>query len=231
MFSKIKAIYVAFEFLVTVTIIIVLMYIFRKDTYPIRQKWAKLQSLLIGFKVEVKGEIDRSAQLLLINHQSLLDIVVLEMIYGKNLCWIAKKEIGDIPILGHILKAPKMIAIDRSDKRSIIKIIKESKERLKEGRVIALFPEGTRSKGDNLLEFQSGGKILAEKLSLKVQPVVLTHTRDILDSQNFEVNSGTVSVTFLESIQPNPDENWYEYTKEKMQECLKNELANNTSNR
>jgi 1-acyl-sn-glycerol-3-phosphate acyltransferase len=231
MFSKIKAIYVAFEFLVTVTIIIVLMYIFRKDTYPIRQKWAKLQSLLIGFKVEVKGEIDRSAQLLLINHQSLLDIVVLEMIYGKNLCWIAKKEIGDIPILGHILKAPKMIAIDRSDKRSIIKIIKESKERLKEGRVIALFPEGTRSTGDKLLEFQSGGKILAEKLSLKVQPVVLTHTRDILDSQNFEVNSGTVSVTFLESIQPNPDENWYEYTKEKMQECLKNELANNTSNR
>lgn len=231
MLSKIKAIYVAFEFLITVSITILLMYIFRKNTYPVRQKWAKLQSILIGFHVETKGRVDNTAQLLLINHQSLLDIVVLEMIYGKNLCWIAKKEIGDIPILGHILKAPQMIAIDRSDKRSIIKIIKESKERLKEGRVIALFPEGTRSNGDKLLEFQSGGKILAEKLNLKVQPVVLTHTRDILDSQNFEVKSGTIGVTFLESVDPSLDENWYQNIKQKMQECLKNELANNTSNR
>lgn len=231
MLSKIKALYVAFEFLFTVGITIVLMYLFPKNTYPIRQKWAKLQSLLIGFKVTQKGQIDKTAQLLLINHQSLLDIVVLEMIYGKNLCWIAKKEIGDIPIFGHILKAPKMISIDRSDKRSIIKIIKESKQRLEEGRVIALFPEGTRSKGEKLLKFQSGGKILAEKLGLKVQPVIITRTRQILDSQNFQVRGGTVGVTFLQSIDPSSDENWYQSVKEKMQECLDNELANNISNR
>lgn len=97
--SKIKAVYLLIEFVITVLITIVLMYIFRNKTYPIRQAWAKMQSFLMGFSVKQKGKIDDEAKLLLINHQSLVDIIVLEKIYGKDLCWIAKKEIGDIPLL------------------------------------------------------------------------------------------------------------------------------------
>ncbi|DAB35328.1 MAG TPA: 1-acyl-sn-glycerol-3-phosphate acyltransferase [Sulfurospirillum sp. UBA12182] len=231
MLSRIKAVFILIEFVITVLIIIVLMYIFRDKTYAIRQRWAKMQSFLMGFNVIQKGEIDKDAQLLLLNHQSLVDIVVLEMIYGKDLCWIAKEEIAKIPLFGHIINAPKMIAIDRKDKRSIIKIIKESKDRLSKGRVIAMFPEGTRGDGAKLLKFQSGGKILAEKLNLKVQPVILTNTRTILDSQKFRAKSGNVSVTFLDTITPSDDEQWYEKMKDKMEECLKHELANNSSHR
>jgi 1-acyl-sn-glycerol-3-phosphate acyltransferase len=207
------------------------MYIFRDRTYPIRQTWGKMQSVLMGFKVKQKGSIDPDAQLLLLNHQSLVDIVILETIYGKDLCWIAKKELQKIPLFGHIINAPKMIAIDRSDKRSIIKIIKESKERLSHGRVIAMFPEGTRGDGKKLLKFQSGGKILAEKLNLKVQPIVLVNTKEIFDSQKMRAKSGEVTVVFLDLVDPTQDENWYENLKSNMEECLKNELANNTSNR
>jgi 1-acyl-sn-glycerol-3-phosphate acyltransferase len=207
------------------------MYIFRDRTYPIRQTWGKMQSVLMGFKVKQKGSIDPDAQLLLLNHQSLVDIVILETIYGKDLCWIAKKELQKIPLFGHIINAPKMIAIDRSDKRSIIKIIKESKERLSHGRVIAMFPEGTRGDGKKLLKFHSGGKILAEKLNLKVQPIVLVNTKEIFDSQKMRAKSGEVTVVFLDLVDPTQDENWYENLKSNMEECLKNELANNTSNR
>lgn len=97
------------------------------------------------------------------NHQSLVDIVALETIYPKNLCWIAKKEIEDIPLFGHIIPAPRMISIDRSDKRSIIKMIKEGKERISEGRVLAMFPEGTRGYGDKLLKVSK----VAQKFWLK----------------------------------------------------------------
>ncbi len=231
MLSRIKALYLMIEFVVTVLITIVLMYIFRDKTYPIRQAWAKMQSFLMGFKVVQKGQIDPEAKLLLINHQSLVDIVVLEMIYGKDLCWIAKKELQQIPLFGHIITAPKMIAIDRKDKRSIIKILKESKDRLLKNRVIAMFPEGTRSSGDKLLKFQTGAKILAEKLELKVQPIIVTNTKSIFDSQKMQAKSGTINVVFLDAINPKDDENWYETLKTNMEEGLANELANNTSHR
>ena len=165
------------------------------------------------------------------NHQSVVDIIVLEMIYPKDECWVAKKEIGDIPIFGHILKAPKMIAIDRNDRRSMVKIIKTSKERIKEGRVISMFPEGTRSDGTKLLKFQSGAKVLAEKLNLKVQPIVIVNTRYIFDSKKITAHKGQISVIYLDSIEPKSDENWFENMKIQMEKRLKDELANYTSNR
>ncbi|MBE0491982.1 MAG: 1-acyl-sn-glycerol-3-phosphate acyltransferase [Sulfurospirillum sp.] len=231
MFSKIKAIFLIVEFVITVLITIILMYIFPKNTYIIRQKWAKMQSFLMGFSIIQTGQIDPEAKLLLLNHQSLVDIVVLEMIYGKDLCWIAKKEIQDIPLFGHIIRVPKMIAIDRKDKRSIIKIIKEGKQRIGEGRILAMFPEGTRGDGSKLLPFQSGAKMLAQKLNIKVQPIVLTGTREIFDSKTMRAKSGTIRVNFLLHVDPNDDADWFEHCKEDMGRTLTNELAEHTSHR
>ncbi len=231
-FAKLKGIYVLIEFSLTVFIIIILMYLFPKKNREIRRKWAKLQSKLIGYKVEVKGEIDPSANLLLINHQSLLDIVVLEEIHPANLAWVGKKEIEKLPLFGHIMKAPKMIVVDREDKKSLIKLLKDAKDRLKEKRVIAIFPEGTRSKGDKLLPFKNGPKFLAKKLNLKVQPVVVVNTRAVLDSKTLEVNTNKpVKVIFLDSFYPNEkDENWYEELREEMERVLKKELEKQNSN-
>lgn len=222
--SRIRAFFVMVEFVVTVLITIVFMYAFRKNTRPIRRFWAKLQTYLIGFNIHQQGTLAPQATLLVMNHQSLLDIVTLEAIHPKDLCWIAKKEIQDIPLFGHIIPAPRMIAIDRKDKRSIIKMLKEGKERLSEGRVLAMFPEGTRGDGDTLLKFQTGAKMLAEKLVLIVQPAVITGARNVLDSQRFLANGGDVNVTFLEPIDPKSDEQWFEKMYEAMNQTLKNSL-------
>ena len=216
MLSKIKAIYVLIQFVITVLMTIVLMYIFRNKTFAIRKAWANMQKYLIGFKIKQKGEPDLRAKLILLNHQSLLDITALEAIYPKDLCWVAKKEIRDIPLFGHILEAPKMIVIDRNDRRSLVKLLKEAKKRIEEGRVIAIFPEGTRSKGDKILKFQNGAKFVAEKLDLLVQPVVVTNSRYVLDSQNLLARSGTITVRFLDLVDPKEDENWYENVREEM---------------
>jgi 1-acyl-sn-glycerol-3-phosphate acyltransferase len=117
-----------------------------------------------------------------------------------------------------------MIVIDRKDRRSLVRLIKESKKRLSEGRVIAMFPEGTRGKGDKILKFQNGAKFLAEKLNLKVQPVVVVNTRHIFDSQNLLAHSGDISLIYLDPINPSENENWYEDMKESMEETLKKEL-------
>jgi 1-acyl-sn-glycerol-3-phosphate acyltransferase len=231
MIAKIRGVFLIIEFAITLLVTILFLYLFPKKSHKIRQTWAKLQSFLMGFKVKQIGKPDSEAKLLLMNHQSVVDIIVLEMIYPKDECWVAKKEIGDIPIFGHILKAPKMIAIDRNDRRSMVKIIKTSKERIKEGRVISMFPEGTRSDGTKLLKFQSGAKVLAEKLNLKVQPIVIVNTRYIFDSKKITAHKGQISVIYLDSIEPKSDENWFENMKIQMEKRLKDELANYTSNR
>lgn len=207
------------------------MYLFRNHTHIIRRTWAKMQTFLMNFRIKQHGSTSPQATLLLLNHQSLIDIVALEAIYPKNLCWIAKKEIQDIPLFGHIIPAPRMIAIDRKDKRSLIKMIKEGKERVEEGRVLAMFPEGTRGDGKSLLPFQNGAKALAEKLNLIVQPALILGARHVFDSKKLLAHSGNVHVIYLDPINPKDDPLWFETLHTTMKERLAYELANTPSHR
>ncbi|AQW82730.1 lysophospholipid acyltransferase family protein [Campylobacter pinnipediorum] len=215
--SKIKAIYYFVEFIISVVLVVFFMWIFKNNMHKVRRIWAKTQRILGFYKVEIIGKA-KDANMIIVNHKSMLDIVVLEDVYPKNLCWIAKKEIGKLPIIGKIMTLPKMIPVDRESPRAIINLLKEVKDRLKDDRVIAIFPEGTRAKGNKLLKFQSGAKVLAEKLNLKVQPVVVVGS-DILDVNNFTFKNGTIKVVYMDVVDTTkPD--WYEDTRHKMQEIL-----------
>lgn len=229
--SKIKGIYALIQFIITVFGTVVLMYMFRKKHRMVRQKWARLERFLINYNINVKGEIDKEAQLVVVNHQSVLDIVVLEELYPKDLCWVAKKEIENIPFFGHVIKAPHMISVVRSDKRALVKLLKDVKDRLARGRVIAIFPEGTRSNGNRLLKFQQGTKFIAEKLNLKILPVVITGSINVFDSKKLEAYGKDITVNFLPSVTPQADTSWYKDLHVSMEKVLKDELANSSSHR
>jgi len=220
MAGRLKALYVVFEFVLTVGILIILMKLFNKKNKILRQKWAKLQRYLIGYDIVEIGKPDPDAKLLLVNHQSLMDIVVLEDVYPADIAWVAKKEIADIPFFGQILSVPDMITIDRESKSSLVKLFKDAKDRLDKGRVVAIFPEGTRGRGDKILKFKAGSKLLAEKLNLKIQPIVIVGTRRVLDSQNLSCQSGTIKIIYLPSINPKDDKDWYEKLYRDMKETL-----------
>lgn len=193
----------------------------QEKIHKIRRAWAKLQSKIIPFDVEVVGEI-KQADMILMNHQSMLDIIALEKIYPKNIAWIAKKELAQIPIFKICMTKPKLICIDRKNPRDIVRLLKEAKERLDEGRVLAIFPEGTRSRTEKILKFQNGAKILAEKLNLKIQPLLIVDSSRILDSKNFTLGSGTLKIVCLDIIDTRK-ENWLEETRKQMQDILDKE--------
>ncbi|AQW86032.1 1-acylglycerol-3-phosphate O-acyltransferase [Campylobacter pinnipediorum subsp. caledonicus] len=214
---RIKAIYYFVEFIISVVLVVLFMWIFKNNMHKVRRIWAKTQRILGFYKVEIIGKA-KDANMIIVNHKSMLDIVVLEEVYPKNLCWIAKKEIGKLPIIGKIMTLPKMIPVDRESPRAIINLLKEVKDRLKDDRVIAIFPEGTRAKGNKLLKFQNGAKVLAEKLNLKIQPVVVVGS-DILDVKNFTFKNGIIKIVYMDLVDTTkPD--WYEDTRRKMQEIL-----------
>jgi len=224
-FQKIKAVLILIQMVITVSITIFLMWLFNKKHWYFRKKWAKLQAFLIGYKLTIKGEAFPDTRLVLMNHQSMLDIIVVEGCYHDNLAWVAKKEIAEMTFFGKILTLPKMIVIDREDTRkSLVKLFKDVKDRLADNRVVAMFPEGTRGDGKTLLPFKPGAKLIAEKLELKVQPVVIVNTREIVDSQNFVAKKGDITIIYLDPINPKEDKEWFSKLHTKMQETLESEL-------
>jgi len=200
------------------------MYLFNKHHHKIRQVWTGLQVKLLGIKLEIHGEIDSSCGMVIMNHQALLDIVVMEYIHPRNLAWVGKKEITDLFFFGHIMKAPKMITINREDKTGIVTLLKEGKDRLDNNRPIAMFPEGTRSDGKRMTHFKSGARILADKYNLKVQPAVLLHTREVLDSKTLKAKPGVVKVFFLPAAQAEKNSEWFSDVENQMKEVFYREL-------
>jgi 1-acyl-sn-glycerol-3-phosphate acyltransferase len=197
---------------------------FNKNNRVFRQKWGKLQMLLLGITLDIEGNIDNDANMIIMNHQSILDIIVLEYLHTKNLAWVAKKEIANIPWFGRVLKAPDMIIIERENKSSLVKLLKESKEKYKDDRPIAIFPEGTRTNGTKLLKFQAGAKLIAQKYNFKVQPIVIVGTRKLFDSQNMKQSSGTVKIIYLKTVKAIKNTTWYEDMHLNMDKILQKEL-------
>ena len=224
--ARIRGIILLIQFSITVAITVVLMYIFKNHTHKVIKVWMTFQMYVLGIKLQTEGKLDESCDMILMNHQSLLDIIVMEYIHSRDLAWVAKKEITDLFFFGHIIKAPKMISIDRENKAGIIHLLKEAKDRLDKGRPIAMFPEGTRSDGKSMSSFKPGAKMVANKYNLRVQPVVLFNTRNIVDSKKLLATPGVVKVVYLEPIQADKNTAWFEETEKKMNEAFNKECNN-----
>ncbi len=207
--------------------------IFKFVPKPHAQKIAsKFIQLLTFWSFEKIGQEDPNAQMFLINHQSDLDIGVMELVSKRDLAWVAKKELFDIPFFGLTLRLPNDIPIERESKTSLVKLLKASKERLDEGRVITIFPEGTRSTSGKMLPFKPGAKIVADKYALRVQPIVLIATASCYNIKKYYYRPRKIKVIFLDSfIADKEDPAWMDNLRVKMQKVYDDELANNTRNR
>ncbi|MDD3054415.1 MAG: lysophospholipid acyltransferase family protein [Aliarcobacter sp.] len=226
---RIRGIILFIQFSITVAITVVLMYIFKNHTHKVIKAWMIFQMYVLGIKLETQGNLDESCDMILMNHQSLLDIIVMEYIHSRDLAWVAKKEITDLFFFGHIIKAPRMISIDRENKAGIMHLFKEARDRLDKGRPIAMFPEGTRSNGKTMLSFRPGAKMLANRFNLRVQPIVLFNTRNIVDSKKLLATPGIVKVIYLEPVQADKNTDWFEKVEEKMNEVFNKECNNYVS--
>ncbi len=223
-YKRIKAALYSVFFILTVLFVILCFSFTNEQTkiWKIRRIWAKIQLKTTSVRVEFIGELNPEATMILMNHQSMLDIIALEAFYPKNLAWIAKKELKELPIFKQTMIKPKLLCVDRKNPRSLITLLKEAKERLSEGRVLAIFPDGTRSKTDKILKFQVGAKVLADKLSLKVQPLLIVDSAKLLDSKEFTLNGGVLKIICLDLVDLS-DEKWLEKTHDLMQKRLDEE--------
>lgn len=220
--NKVRGILVLIQFAITVSLTIVCMYLFNKKHRMIRKIWGKLQLKVMGANLIVSGSYDENADMLIFNHQSMMDIILFEAIAERDIAWVAKKEIENIPWFGHILKAPNMISVERESKKSLVQLLKDAKDRLDNGRQICIFPEGTRTDGKTLHKFKAGAKIVAEKYNLKVQPIVIIGSIDVFDSKRIIQKSGNIKIFYMPTIQADKSTSWYEDVQNNMKTLLLN---------
>jgi len=205
---------------VTGALMIPAIHLFPKHKGIIMHKLNSLSMLLMGAKAVAEGEMDHNADIYLMNHQGIIDIVGMEALQTNHLRWVAKKELFETPWYGHLLRGGDMISIDRSSKAGLVKLMKEVKVSLEEKhRAVAIFPEGTRAKGQQLLPFKQGTNMVAKKLGLKVQPVVITGSKWVLNEHDRTGHSGTVHYKFLPTIDiKEASDDWYEKIQATMQQ-------------
>lgn len=223
MFAKIRFFWDAFVISAVVALgMIPLIYLTPSRKGTIIHKLNSMILFLVGAKIDKEGERDPKAKLFLINHQSIIDIITLEAIENTHMSWVAKKELFEVPWFGRLLKRGDMISVDRENKAGLVKLFKDAKESIEsKGRAVAIFPEGTRAKAQKLLRFKSGPKFIAQKLNLRVQPIVIVGSKWILNEHEKSAHSGSVKVIYLPAFDVDgSDEQWYEKTAKKMQEII-----------
>jgi len=217
----------------TALMMIPTMMLFKKKKGVIIHYINKLTLFMMGARTVQHGNMDMDADMYVMNHQGIVDIVAMEALQNNHLRWVAKKELFDALWFGNLLRHGEMISLDRGNKAALVKLVKDvqiSKDELQ--RAVAIFPEGTRAKDQKVLPFKQGTKMIANKLGLKVQPVVITGSKWVLNEHNKTGHSGTVHYHFLPTIYvADADKNWFETLYSTMQKVIDDELTHNNRSR
>jgi len=234
MFAKIRFYWGAFiiSFIVAV-IMIPLIMIFPKNKGKIMHYLNRFIIVLMGGRLEQIGTVDPDANLIVMNHQGIIDIVGMEALQTAHHRWVAKRELFEALWFGNILKKSDMISIDRESRAGLLKLIKDVRESIEvKHRAVAIFPEGTRAKDQELLSFKAGTKFIAKKLNLRVQPVVITGSKQLLNEHIRTGSNATVRYIYLPAFNVSEaSDDWYEQLRNDMQKVIDDELANDNRSR
>jgi 1-acyl-sn-glycerol-3-phosphate acyltransferase len=217
-FAKISFYYAAAVIFIAVSFLISFFKILPKP-FGIKMS-AGIVNKGLFYKIKYFGNEDPKAEMFIANHQSGIDIPVLESATKRDLAWVAKQELFDMPWLGLGVKLPNDIPLQRESKTALITLIRECKSRIESGRVVTIFPEGTRSKNQKIRKFKPGAKMVADKLRLRVQPVVMVGTSRTFDSGTriFYPFNQELHVVFLDSFDADrSDKEWLTDLQIKMQ--------------
>lgn len=138
------------------------------------KKWSKAIMKTARMDVELIGQEnlkDDENYLFVANHQSNFDILVTLAKLDRSVGFVAKEELEKVPVIRYWMKELHCVFINRSNAREGLKSILAAANKLKEGKNMVIFPEGTRSKSHNVSEFKKGSLKLAFKAKAKVVPV------------------------------------------------------------
>jgi len=180
---------------------------FDKNKYytgKLTKLWAQWVIWSTGIHYEVYGldNIDPHRQYIFMsNHASALDIVLGVATIPSNIVFLAKKELFRIPFFGWAMNAAGTIKIDRQNPEVARKSVSEAVETLIHSPFSTLiYPEGTRTDGEELLPFKKGGFILAIRTQLPVVPMTIIGAGNVLPKGTFTIKNTHIKIIIDDPI-------------------------------
>ena len=145
--------------------------------------WASLYTWLNPvWPVTLRGRErldDASPSVLVANHLSLLDILVLFRLF-RHFKWVSKIENFKVPFIGWNMRLNRYIELRRGDRASIKQMLQACERTIGEGSSIMMFPEGTPSMDGELRPFKPGAFELALTTCTPILPIVIFGSVDAL---------------------------------------------------
>lgn len=136
------------------------------------QVWAAQLLAIWGVRLVVRGEVPRAGPVLMVaNHISWLDIPVLHA--ARHCRFVSKADVKRWPLIGRMASAAGTLYIERESRRDALRTVHGMAQALREGEVVAVFPEGTTSEGADVLPFHANLLQAAIATDAPVLPVAL----------------------------------------------------------
>lgn len=115
--------------------------------------WARLMCRVIGVRVRARGPLPQTPFLLVTNHLSYLDVIVIAA--QVNCTFVAKQQVATWPLLGAMAQRLGIIFLNRDNIADVPRVGEVIQTALQAGQGVVLFPEGTSSPGQRVLPFYS----------------------------------------------------------------------------
>lgn len=157
---------------------------------------------LLRVKIDFKGmeKFPEEPFVLVSNHISNFDpVVVLAKVKGRKIAFISKPSNFKIPVAGPYTHNAGFLAIDRENAMKAMRTIKRAGELVvSEQMIMGIYPEGTRSKTGELLEFKEGAFLLAKRAKAPVVVITTKGTNQI--AKNKMIKRSKVELDVIEII-------------------------------
>ncbi len=138
--------------------------------------------------------------ILMCNHQSNLDPPLLIGLSRGPVRFVAKHSLFWVPLFGQAAWVVGMIPVNRGRRDKAIASLQRAAVRIQEGRVVLVFPEGSRSSTEEMLPFKKGGFMLALQAGVPIIPIGIAGTGQILPPGWTAIRFGPIAVSVGEPI-------------------------------
>jgi 1-acyl-sn-glycerol-3-phosphate acyltransferase len=165
---------------------------------------ARLALLACGMRVRLHhiGRLPRSACVVVANHASYLDGVVLYAALPPRFGFVIKREMSRVPLANLLLRRIGSQYVDRGRGHRGARDTRKLMKRAHAGDALAFFPEGTFGDEPGLAPFRSGAFVIAARAKLPVVPIAIRGTRRALPSRTFLPRPGRIDVDLATPLAP-----------------------------
>lgn len=178
-----------------------------EKVHHIANVWARILLWLTGVRVDVEGMENAfldGPRIYMANHQSDFDILIVLAHIPGQFRWVAKKELFRIPVFGKAMRNAGYIEIDRQHHENAMKSLEEAAKKIREGKSVVTFPEGTRSRDGKIKEFKQGMFYLAIQSGVPIVPVSIIGAHEIMPKRSLMIRPGRIKMVIGKPIDVSP---------------------------